>query len=32
MTQSKGIGKGKGNAIAHSDVDIVDVEEVDIPF
>lgn len=32
MTQSKGIGKGKGNAIAHSNVDIVNVEEVDIPF
>ena len=32
MTQSKGICKGKGNAIAHSDVDIVNVEEVDIPF
>lgn len=30
MTQSQSIGKG--NAIAHSDVDIVNVEEVDIPF
>lgn len=32
MTQSQSIGKGKGNAIAHSNVDIVEVEEVDIPF